>query len=111
MTGTGDGVVDVFTSAPSTNGTIIQSIVIKAIVSTSPGMIRIFLYDGTNTKLLREIPVRYVTKSATAHSFSYRIDFDGRDFALSPNWHIKVTTQNAESFNVIVEGLYWSYPA
>jgi hypothetical protein len=93
------------------NGTLIQSINIKAIVTTTPGMIRLFLYDGTNTKLFREIPVPYCTKSAIAHSFSHQIDFEGRDFALKANWSLKATTENAESFNVIIEGLNWSYPA
>lgn len=100
----------VLTAASS--GTIIQSIVIKAQVNTTPGMIRLFLYDGsTYTKLFKEILVPYVTKSGTAHSFSHRIDFDGKDFALKSGWILKASTENAEAFNIIAEGLDWSYPA
>ena len=93
------------------NGTLIQSIVIKATASTSPGMIRLFIYDGANTKLFREIPVPYSTPSASVNSFSHRIDFGGIDFALKTGWVLKASTENAESFNVIAEGLNWEYPA
>lgn len=110
----GDGAMVQVLQAAS-NGTVIQSIVIKAITSTTPGMIRLFLNDGTYTKLLTEIPVPYVTKSATAHSFSHRIDFNGRDFALKSGWYLYASTENgdedSEYFNIIAEGLDWTYPA
>jgi len=107
----GTGTLGTVLTAAS-NGTIIQSITIKAIVSTTPGMVRLFLYDGSNnTKLLTEIPVPYVTKSSTAHSFYARINFNNKDFALKSGWALKASTENAESFNVIAEGLDWVYPA
>lgn len=94
------------------NGTLIQSIINKAQGNTTPGMIRIFIANDRGDKyLFKEIKVSYVTKSATAHSFSYRIDFGGRDFALKSGWSIYATTENSESFNVIAEGLNWAYPA
>ncbi len=100
---------DVLTAA--SNGTTIQSITAKATVSTTAGMVRLFIYDGTNTKLLTEIKVSAVTKSATAHSFSQRIDFNGIDLVLKSGWKLRATTQNSETFNVIAEGLDWAYPA
>lgn len=106
----GSGTLGTFFTAAS-NGTVIQSITIKAQVSTTPGMIRLFLYDGSNNQLFKEIPVPYVTKSATAHSFSHLIDFGGIDFALKTGWLLKASTENAESFNIVAEGLDWSYPA
>lgn len=107
----GSGALGTVLTAAS-SGTIIQSIVIKAQVNTTPGMVRLFLYDGSNyTKLFKEIPIPYVTKSGTAHSFSHRIDFGERDFALKANWVLKASTENAEAFNVIAEGLDWTYPA
>ncbi len=109
MDGTG-ALVTILTAA--SNGTIIQSIIIKAQVNTTPGMVRLFLYDGASaTKLLTEVPVGYVTKSGIAHSFSHRIDFNEKDFALKSGWVLKASTENAESFNVIAEGLDWEYPA
>lgn len=108
LDGTGT-IGDILTAASS--GTEIQSVTIKGIVNTTAGMIRLFLYDGTNTKLLREIPVEAVTKSATAHAFSKRITFGGNGFALKATWHLKASTEKGETFNVIAEGLDWTYPA
>jgi hypothetical protein len=95
----------------ASNGTIIQSVTIKAMVNTTSGMVRLFLFDGTNTNLLIEIPVNAVTKSASAHSFSSRIDFYGKGFALKSGWVLKASTEKSESINVIAEGLDWVYPA
>ena len=92
----------------ASNGTQIQSVTIKAQVTTTEGMVRLFLYDGTNTKLLTEVPVHAVTKSASAHSFSSRVDLN---FALKSGWSLKASTEKGESFNVIAEGLDWTYPA
>jgi hypothetical protein len=98
--------------AATSSGTQIQSINIKSQVSTTPGMIRLYLYTGSGDKrLFLEIAVPYVTKSATAHSFSHRIDFGGRGFALKSGWSLWASTANSESFNVIAEGLNWEYPA
>lgn len=100
---------DVITAA--SNGTIIKSIVVKAQISVTAGMVRLFIYDGTNTKLLTEIPVPAVTKSSKACSFSRRIDFAGKDFAIKAGWKLRATTELSQSFNVIAEGLDWAYPA
>jgi hypothetical protein len=100
---------EVVTAASS--GTMIQSVIIKAQVSTTPGMVRLFLYDGTNTRLLTEIQVPSVTKSATAPSFEYELDFGGNDFALKSGYKLRATTENSETFNVIAECLDWTYPA
>lgn len=109
LNGTGT-IYTVLTAA--SNGTTIQSVVIKAQVTTSQGMVRLFLYDGDSiTMLLKEIPVPAVTKSGTAHSFSHKVDFNGKGFALTSGYSLKATTENGESFNIIAEGLDWTYPA
>ncbi len=110
-TGTIINVITAASSGSGSKGTLIQSILIKAQVSTTAGMIRLFIYDGTNTKLLTEVQVPAITKSGTANSFSARIDFGGRDFALKAGWSLKASTENAERFNVFAEGIHWGYPA
>jgi len=102
---------DIITAA--SNGTQIQSMTVKAILTgtTSTGMVRLFIYDGTNTKLLTEIQVDATTQSITAHSFSRRIDFGGKGFFLKSGWKIRATTQTDDDFNVIAEGLDLTYPA
>lgn len=90
-------------------GCEIQSVTVKAIVTTTYGMVRLFVYDGTNTKLLTEIEVPAVIKSGVASSFSRTINLD--KFELQAGYSIKASTQNAESFVVTVEALDWKYPA
>lgn len=106
----GTGTLGTILTAAS-NGTQIQTITIKSLVSTTAGMIRLFLYDGSNTKLLTEIPVDGITKSATNNSFSRIIDFNGQGFALKSGWILKASTEIGESFNIVAEGLNWEYPA
>lgn len=106
----GTGTLGTILTAAS-SGTEIQSVTIKGTVNTTAGMIRLFIYDGTNTKLLSEIPVEATTKSATAHSFSKRITFGGSGFALKSAWLLKASTEKGETFNVVAEGLDWTYPA
>jgi hypothetical protein len=106
----GTGTLGTILTAAS-DGTQIQTITIKSQVNTTAGMIRLFLYDGSNTKLLTEIPVVAITKSATVNSFSRKIDFGGQGFALKSGWILKASTEVAQSFNIIAEGLNWTYPA
>jgi len=92
------------------SGANLLSVTIKAIVSTSDGMVRLFLYDGAAVKLFKEIPVRATTKSATARAFEYVVRFpDG--FALKSGWQLRASTEIAETFKVIAESLDLSYPA
>jgi hypothetical protein len=110
LTGSGTLGTDIWTvitaaSAPS-KGTLVKSITIKSSVSTSQGMVRLFIYDGTNTRLIQEIPVPLITIAATTPAFEYTWNCD---IKLNPGYTIRATTQNANSFNVIAEGLDWTY--
>jgi len=107
LDGTGT-IGDAYTAA--SNGGNIQSITISSPDTTADGMIRLFLYDGTNTKLWKEILVPAITPSATMPAFNYKIKFDN-GFALKSGWHLKASTQNAATFYVVTESLEWAYPA
>lgn len=84
----------------ATNGTRIRRIDCKATGTTTAGMLRFYMHDGTNTRLWFEIAVSAVTPSASVPAWS-----DSRVFADPPvlpsGWSIKVSTHNAETFNVI----------
>ncbi|MCE9583172.1 MAG: hypothetical protein K8T20_11830 [Planctomycetes bacterium] len=81
------------------NGTRIDRIVIKATVTTTAGMIRFFIYDGTNTRLIREILVTAITASATVAAFES--DLLTPDLYLpTSSYQLKVSTEKAEAFNV-----------
>ncbi len=100
----------IMSSVLASSGTNVQGIVIKSIQNTTAGMVRLFLYDGTNTKLFREVSVEAVTKSSTASAFQREVRFD-EGFALKSGWEIRVSTEKAETFKVISESLDLSYPA
>lgn len=98
-----------FTAA--SNGSSIRTISIKSTVNVTSGMVRIFLFDGSQTTLLlTEIPVKTETKSALDEAFDRTVTFDD-DFDLKAGWSVKVSTQVAENFRVVVEGTDWNYVA
>ncbi len=107
----GTGTISTAIVTGASSGTQIKSVTIKSQVTTTAGMIRLFLYDGTNTKLLKEIPVMATTKSASAQSFSETVDFENSGFALKSGWSLKASTEKSEAMNVVAEGLDWTYPA
>ena len=97
--GTGT-VVDVITGA--TNGTRIDRITIEATVTTTAGMVRLYIYDGTNTRLWQESPVYAITPSGTV--VTHRAVLDSLRLILPNGYKIRASTHNGETFNVIAEG-------
>jgi hypothetical protein len=97
-------------SVLTSNGSNLLNVTIKATGDTTEGIIRLFLYDGTNTKLLVEIPVVAADQTANYPSFARKVVFQG-GFSLKSGWVLKAATARAESFNVIAEALDISYPA
>lgn len=109
LDGTGDWGTVMVANA-SSKGINIQSITVKAVENTTDGMIRLYIYDGANMKLWREIPVRATTRSANARSFEKSLRFpDG--FALKAGWHIRVSTEKGETFHITGDALEWNYPS
>jgi hypothetical protein len=100
----GTDAVTVLTGASS--GTFIKTVTIKATGNTTDGMVRLFVYDGTNTKIIAEVKVPNITKSYRDPAFVYIIPLDLR---LKSGGMLKASTQNAEAFNIIAEGLDWTY--
>jgi hypothetical protein len=54
-----------------TNGTRVSRVTVKGTVTTTAGMVRLFISDGTNTRLWKEIPVAAITASASVAAFEY----------------------------------------
>lgn len=103
----GSGTLGTVLTAAS-NGTLVKTVIIKAITNTTQGMVRLFIYDGSNTKLLREVEIPAITKSASEPAFGVTIPLN---FTLKSGWILKASTENAETFNVIAEGQNWTYYA
>jgi hypothetical protein len=94
----GTGTVVTVLTAPA-SGTMVLRVVVKATGTTTAGMIRLFLYNGTNTRLYDEIPVLAITPTATVETFQAEVEYE--DCILPNGWELRATTHNAETFNVI----------
>lgn len=87
-----------------TNGTMIVAVYVKATGTTTAGLVRLWLFNGTTYYLFEEIAVTAVTPSGTVASFS------GQSALVTPvtplcipsGWTLRASTQNAEGF--VVEG-------
>lgn len=97
-------------SSATYKGSAIETITIKATVSNTPGMVRLFIYNGTTNFLFREVVIPSITKTATDKACDYTIVLDD-NFDLKAGYLIKASTEKAENFNVMVEGKDWNYPA
>ncbi|MGZ3862502.1 MAG: hypothetical protein ACXVPN_02695 [Bacteroidia bacterium] len=89
-------------------GTLLGRVFIKALGNTTRGMIRFFINGNGTTRLLKEVDVFPVTKSSVNPSFEATFNFD---FLLKEGYILKVSTNNAETFNVIVGGYNFAYYA
>lgn len=84
----------------ATNGTRVDDISIVATGTTTAGVVRLFISDGTNIRLWQEILVSAVTPSTTVQVWSYTLL--NQALILKSGWSLQASTNNAETFNVIV---------
>lgn len=96
----------VFTAGAS--GSRIDAILLKATAATTAGMVRLFVSDGTNHRLITELPVQAQTPSGTAPGWEAQLTTGNLSQVLPlvmPNgYSLRASTHNAESFNVIALG-------
>jgi len=95
--GTGT-IVTVLTAGAS--GTRVDDITVTATGTTTAGMVRLYLNDGTNSRLWREIAVSAITPSGTVAAFTAALSNLG--LVLKTGWSLRASTHNAEAFNVAV---------
>lgn len=98
-------IVDIFTAG--TNGSLVRKITIQASGTTTAGMVRLWLNIGGTTLLYREIAVSAITPSATVAAFNSTLtlyDASSDGLPLPATAVVRASTNNAETFNVIVEG-------
>ena len=89
----------VFTGAAG--GSRIDDITITATGTTTAGVVRLFINDGTTSYLWQEILVSAITPSTTVQVFSFTLLNQALILA-SSSWSLRASTNNAETFNVIV---------
>ena len=93
----GTGTLGTLVTAPAT-GIRVDDILICAAGSTTAGVVRMFVSDGTNHRLIREILVPLITPSATVEVWSTTLR--NLAFILTNGWSLRFSTHNAETFNI-----------
>jgi len=91
----GTGTIADFVVAAAT-GTRVDDIYLTAQATTTAGMVRFFIHNGTDYKLLFEQPITAVTASATVPAFSAMLVNLG--IILKTGWKLAVSTEKAETF-------------
>lgn len=90
---------------PAQGGMRIDALAICAGGTTTAGMVRLFVHDGTNARLIAEIPVDAATPSATVQAWAVRLNKDVCDFmplVLAAGASLRASTHNAETFYATV---------
>jgi len=102
-------VVTIFTAGSS--GSRIDQIDLVGIGTTTASMIRLFIYDGANYSLWKEIPTLAVTPSGTASvwmsSISSSINSDVLPLIIPSGYSLRATindTQTSSGVNIIARG-------
>jgi hypothetical protein len=91
--------------AGGASGSRIDVIIIKAVsTTTTDGMIRIFIHNGTTHYLITEVPVVGSTASATVPTFEEQIVFENGILLPTSSWTIRATTEKTETFNIVAIG-------
>jgi hypothetical protein len=103
--GTGT-IATIFTAGAS--GSRIDAINLKAVGTTTAGMIRLFIHDGTNAHLLTEVPVLAVTPGASTPSWGAQLNTNTMTqvlpIILPTGYSLRASTEKAETFNIIALG-------
>jgi hypothetical protein len=84
-------------------GTRIAEIVAQARVTTTTGMVRVFLHDGTTFYLFDEIAIAAATVSASVKGTRVSVSYANLILP-SASWSVRVSTHNAESIDVTALG-------
>jgi hypothetical protein len=102
----GTGTLGTLFAAAATGSRVDRVVMNGTGASTTSGMLRLFVSDGTNIRLLREFPVSAATPSATVQGwFNEYARTDGFPIAvLQSGWSLLIGTHNAEQFDVVAHG-------
>lgn len=90
---------------PLQGGSRIDALAIHATGTTTAGMVRLFVHDGTNARLVAEVNVQPVTPSATIPAWNARVTKDNSDIMpiiLAAGASLRAATEKGESFAVTV---------
>ena len=95
----------VFTAGAS--GSRIDSILIEGTGTTTAGMVRLYIHNGTTAYLFKELVVGAVTPGASTPAWGAQVNslLDREMPVIIPTgYSLRASTHNAETFNVIAMG-------
>lgn len=96
-------IANLFTAGSS--GSRVEEIIIKAVGNTTAGQIRFFVNDGSSNRLIWEVDVPAQTGTGINQTFSIILGAESfLPLILKPNQSLRVSTHNAETFNVFAIG-------
>ena len=87
----------------ASTGTRIAEIVIQASVTTTAGMVRLFITNGVTTRMFDEVTVAAATVSATVKGTRISTTYNNLILPDS-SWKIIASTHNANAINVFALG-------
>lgn len=93
----GTGTIATILTAGS-NGTKIEEVTVIATGTTTAGMVRLYLHDGTNARLFDEFAISAVTPSGTVAAWRQTRTY--ANLVLPSGWSLRASTHNGETFNV-----------
>lgn len=101
----GSGTLGTVKTAGS-DGTKIERVIAQAAGTTTAGMVRLYIHDGSTARLIDEIPVTAITVGASTPAFRAERDcsLPGSLLVLPDGYSLRASTHNAENFNVIAIG-------
>lgn len=101
----GTGTVPTICTAGA-QGTRIDLITIEAQVTTTAGVVRLFLHNGSAFFLWKEVLVTAITPSASVAAFRTEVSrSDGLPVMVLPSgYSLRASTHQAEAFSVCVSG-------
>lgn len=93
----GSGTIGTIFTADATDGSELERVDICAIGTTTAGVVRLYVHNGSAAFLWKEILVGAITPSASVAVFTRSIR---EKLILPAGWSLRASTHNAESFNV-----------
>lgn len=99
----GTGTLGATAFAAGASGSRLDKAVVKALATTTAGMVRLFLVNGATITLLTEIPVQAIARSGSVAAFETVVDFLG-GLPIPSGYSIKAATEKGEPFVVTLFG-------
>lgn len=96
----GSGTLVTLVTGSATPGTRLDKIRIAGVGTVTAGMIRFYLNDGTNTRLIKERAVTATTPTGTVAGWEDEWTLQDGLYLPTASWSLKASTHNAETFNI-----------